>query len=214
MAPSSGASGRLREPGPPGGGEVTAPWVPQASASFAGRCSARLHLNFPEPLGVGGGADPPRKPPGGRLLPATRGPAPQPRQRAPSRGSRRAGPAATPRRQRPSLHHAPLRAPSERLPEGLSLNLRARLLSRQSAPPASHWPAAVTWGSARARPGGDCLARAAPPPPPPPPRAARPPLRPAWEETKCCGRETSAAAAAAARGPKSALPVTPAPCLP
>lgn len=128
------------------GYKVTMPAVVPASTSFARGCYRRLLLNFPEPPGVGGGSDPPRKPLGS--FPPSAGPAPpgvpagwwgRPgRLRAPGRR------ASSPRRPSPPPSVLPPPRPAGRsqtrqLPEGLILNLQARPLLL-----APHWPVTVT----------------------------------------------------------------------
>lgn len=171
--------------GPPAAAEPSPPSAARASSRFASSRKGRLHLNFPEPPGVGGGADPPRKPPGGALFPATRGPAP------PERGPWR--PSGGPRRHspppQPFLHHAQRRAPSERLPQAPILNLQARPPIRRSA--SARVPLARDGHVAASRaPAMLGLPRSGPRHLRPQPLACCPPLRPAREETKCCGRET------------------------
>lgn len=170
-------------------------------------------MNFPELPSVGGGADPPRKPPGSRLLPATRRPGPSrgPRRMVGGYGrrwaqrSRRAVPGAPPRRPQSYLRHTQPRAPRGRLPRGSILNLQARPPSRRCARPAPHWLAAVTWRP----PPCWVVQRSASRHLRPERLAHSPPLCPARKETKCCRRDNRRR-----RGLCSALPVTHAPYLP
>lgn len=116
----------------------------------------RLHLNFPEPPGVGGGAGPPRKP--GAPSRHSQG---QPLGGPPGAG-KRVFAGAPPRGPRARNRPRPARrARSRRLPEGPSLNFQAQPPRPGSARPARHWPGPLTWR----RPRVPAAPERAPPPP-------------------------------------------------
>lgn len=161
------------------GDKVTTSATVPASTSCASGCYGRLCLNFPEPLGVGCGAGPPRKTSG--RLPATRRPSPSGGPRGvvgrPGRRWALGRPASSPRRPAPPPSDRPQPRPAPRakltVARGPDFEFTGPAPEPRSAPPAPHWPATVTW---RCRRAPAMLESAAPlPAPPPPPAALLPP---------------------------------------